>query len=359
LKVLHAYCLNHNLGDYYLGMGVKNILRNYLDVELIAETNLQGTVFDDYYIENVVNKKYDLLVIGGGGVIHGPHWPNGWFWIIREELIRRISIPILVYGVGYNYFAGEGGIPSVGKSHLIETVKRSLFFSVRNDGSLGRLKEQIDIEVPEVPDPGFHINLNRDFVFRDESPFVLVQVADDYSDLRFSNAELSSQENREHFVIAMREAVVRLSKRYTVVLSPHVQHDIRLSEQISQGISNTRVWDFQRYAFDRASESVGYYENAEFVIAMRGHGQIVPMAFSTPVISVENHPKHGGLMRKLGLEDYNIRVGSEDFTESLLHKIHLVESNSESYSSLLGKINESLASETDRAFSEIRSRLNS
>jgi len=200
MKILHTYCLNHNLGDYYLGIGVKNLLRRYLPVDLIAETNLQGTVFNEYYIDNVVNKKYDLLVIGGGGIIHGAHWPNGWFWLIRQDLIPRIRTPFIVYGAGYNYFSHEGGIPEVGKSHLYETMRRALYFSVRNDGSLGRLKEQMGIDVPVVPDPGFHINLGRCYSCPETDPFVIVQLANDKPEYRFQDSlgktALISRKNR-------------------------------------------------------------------------------------------------------------------------------------------------------------------
>ena len=92
MRILHTYCLNHNIGDYALGIGLKNLLREYIKVDFIGDTNIQGRVFDEYYIKEVVNKKYDLLVIGGGGIIHGAHWPNGWFWLIDIELIKEIEI---------------------------------------------------------------------------------------------------------------------------------------------------------------------------------------------------------------------------------------------------------------------------
>ena len=135
MRILHTYCLNFNIGDYALGIGVKNLLRNYLEVDSIGETNLQGTVFNEYFINEVVNKKYDLLVIGGGGIIHGAHWPNGWFWLIEKDLIKTIKIPFIVYGVGYNYFKDEQGIPPHGIEHLMETHKQATYFSIRNDGS--------------------------------------------------------------------------------------------------------------------------------------------------------------------------------------------------------------------------------
>lgn len=357
MRILHTYCLNHNLGDYYLGIGVKNLLRAYLPVDLIGETNLQGTVFDEYYIDEVVNKKYQLLVIGGGGVIHGAHWPNGWFWLIREELIRRIQIPFIIYGVGYNYFPVEGDLPEVGRKHLIEAENRALHFSVRNDGSMGRLREQTGLEVEQVPDPGFHVRMGRPPTSRERQPFVLIQVADDKSSYRFPNRAEDASAARGRFITEMRAVVFQLSKRYEVIFSPHVFEDIRLSEEISSEISNTKIWDFSRYAFDRAHESLGLYGDAAFVIAMRGHGQIVPISLGTPVISIENHPKHEGLMRDLGLQDFNVSIHEPDLAAEISSRIEKIESGWTGYSNTLSDINQRLTAETHSAFSKIASTL--
>lgn len=352
MKVLHTYCLNYNIGDYALGIGVKNLLRQYLDIDLIAETNLQGTVFNEYFIDNVVNKKYDLLVIGGGGIIHGAHWPNGWFWLIKEELIERIRIPFIVYGVGYNYFKDEGGIPEVGKKHLAKTMQQAAYFSIRNDGSIERFHEQMGVMVPEIPDPGFHINLNKHYTCPETDPFVLIQLANDKPEHRFG-----SEQQRAAFVAELREVVADLAQRYKVVFAPHVFDDIALSKDVAQGLPNCSVWDFSRYAFDNCAESLGYYEKAEFVLAMRGHGQIVPIAFNTPVISLENHPKHSGLMRKLGLGDYNVSVQAPGFGELLRDAIARLEGSRTAYVAQLAQINAGLAENSRQAFVAIRDAL--
>jgi polysaccharide pyruvyl transferase WcaK-like protein len=352
MKILHTYCLNYNIGDYYLGIGVKNLLRQYLDVELISETNIQGTVFDEYYINEVVNKKYDLLVVGGGGLIHGAHWPNGWFWLIREELIKQINIPFIVYGVGYNYFKDEGGVPDVGRSHLRATNEYAAYFSLRNDGSCRRFEEQVGIAVPEIPDPGFHINLNKSYSCSETESFVLVQLAADKPEYRFGDAE-----KQRKFVAEMRTVVKSLAKDYKVIFSPHVYEDLLLSQEVARDIDNTKIWDFSKYAFDNCAESLGYYQDAEFVLAMRGHGQIIPIAFNTPVISLENHPKHSGLMNKLGLGEYNISVNQCDFSLLLSELIKSLVSSKISYSEKLVEINKVLATQSEVAFRDIRASL--
>ena len=352
MRILHSYCLNYNSGDYALGIGVKNLLREYLNVDLIGNTNLQGREFNEYYINEVVNKRYDLLVIGGGGIIHGAHWPNGWFWLINKELIKEIKIPFIVYGVGYNYWEEEGGIPERGKIHLEETIKHAAYFSVRNDGSAKRLFNQTGIRADVIPDPGFHIDLNTEYENLVQQPYVLVQIANDKPVNRFG-----SLEKQQKFIEEMRSVTKDLAKDYKVIYAPHVIDDVQISKDLVNGIDNAEVWDFGYFAFDHSDKAVGYYKYADFVIAMRGHGQILPIGFDTPVIALENHPKHRGLMEELGLLDYNVKVDDENFLQNLKDKISLLQKNKEALITGYKEINKNLDKSSKNAFDKIKNAL--
>ena len=353
MRILHTYCLNYNIGDYALGVGVKNLLREHLEVDFIGDTNIQGRQFNEYYINEVVNKRYDLLVIGGGGIIHGSHWPNGWFWLIDKELIKQIKIPFIVYGVGYNYWEEEGGIPERGTVHLKETIKHAAYFSVRNDGSAKRILKQTGIDAPAIPDPGFHINLNTDYSRKIKQPYVIIQIANDKPESRFG-----SLENRATFIEDMRDVSKKLSKNYKVLFAPHVPDDVSISNEIAKDLACVDVWDFGYFAFDHSQESLSYYKYADFAIAMRGHGQIVPIAFNTPVIALENHPKHRGLMEELDLLDYNVKVATPGFKQNLRDCIENLISNKEDLETRYKSINKKLLSDSSQAFSAIKSKLN-
>ncbi|MBM3418267.1 MAG: polysaccharide pyruvyl transferase family protein [Bacteroidetes bacterium] len=352
MRILHTYCLNYNIGDYYLGIGVKNLLRKYLDVDYIGDTNIQGQEFNEYYIEQVVNKRYDLLVIGGGGIIHGAHWPNGWFWLIDIDLIIKIKIPFIVYGVGYNYWIEEKGIPDRGIKHLKETIKNAAYFSVRNDGSAKRILEQTKIDAPAIPDPGFHVNLNERTARPIDKPYIVIQLANDKPESRFL-----SLDNRKVFIDHIREVVTKLTKDYHVLFAPHVYDDIWLSEQIASGIDNTSVWNFGEYSFDKSELTLSFYEHAEFAIAMRGHGQIIPIAYNVPVIALENHPKHRGLMEELNLLDYNVVINDINFKQNLLTVIQKLKFNKEQLVSQYESINQTLDLCTKTAFEIIKTKL--
>ncbi|WP_139956342.1 polysaccharide pyruvyl transferase family protein [Flavicella sediminum] len=353
MRILHTYCLNFNIGDYALGIGVKNLLRENLNVDYIAETNIQGREFTEYYINEVVNKKYDLLVIGGGGIIHGAHWPNGWFWLIDKELIKQIKIPFIVYGVGYNYWVEEGGIPQRGIDHLNETIKHAAYFSVRNDGSAKRILDQTGIAAPVIPDPGFHIDLNTEYKNFENVPYVIVQIANDKPLSRFGSID-----RQKNFISDMIEVTKDLSKRYKVVYAPHVPDDVAISQEIVKDIDNAEVWDFAQFAFDHSEMAVGYYKYAEFAIAMRGHGQIVPIGFDVPVIALENHPKHRGLMEELDFLDFNVKVNQDNFKDELFSKIEKLEKEKDMIIEKCKEINLKLIDTSNKAFETIKNRIN-
>ncbi|WP_313373388.1 polysaccharide pyruvyl transferase family protein [Chishuiella sp.] len=352
MRILHTYCLNYNIGDYALGIGVKNLLRKYLPVEYIGETNIQGREFNEYYITEVVNKKYDLLVIGGGGIIHGAHWPNGWFWLINKDLISKIKIPFIIYGVGFNYWEEEGMMPSHGIEHLIETFNKSTFFSVRNDGSMQRIQRQTGINANVIPDPGFHIDLNTNYDRLEPKDYVIIQLANDKPINRFG-----SLEKRDKFITEMREIVNNISQKQKVIFIPHVIDDVELSNIIAKDINNTEVLDFGKFAFDHSDKMIGYYKYANYVIAMRGHGQIIPIGFNVPVIALENHPKHRGLMEELNLLDYNVKIDTENFLIDLKNKIELLIHNKKTLYTEYLKINEYLDKSSLNAFNTIKSKL--
>lgn len=316
MKVMHAYCLNYNYGDYALGYGVKNIFREIFNIDYFGECNLQGQVFDDNFID-LINKNYDLLVIGGGGIIHGAHWPQGWFWLIERENIKKIKIPFIIYGAGYNYFKNEAGIPERGVNHLKEVHQRAALFSVRNDGSHARLKEQTGIDAVELADTGFWYSLDctENFIAPDQ-PYIVVQLANDKPEHRFG-----ASGNKDKFIKNMVEVLSRYNNKYHILFIPHVFADISMSEDISKEVSNSSVLNFGKYAFDRTYIAMNLYKDAEFVLAMRGHGQIIPLSFNTPVISLENHHKHRELMEHYGLGEYNVDITDPLFSKNLCDKV--------------------------------------
>ena len=352
MRILHSYCLNYNIGDYALGMGVKSLFREHFPVDFFGETNLQGRVFNEYYIDEVVNKRYDLLVIGGGGIIHGAHWPNGWFWLIDIDLIRRIKIPFIIFAAGNNYFKSEGDIPAKAITHLRETARCAKFFSVRNDGSYERISEYVDFDPIEQPDPGFHIPKSQTPFVPCREDYVIVQLAADKIEHRFG-----SMDNVRLFKNDLVKTLKLISKDFRIVLVPHVFDDFLFSREIASELPHSICLDFGKYAFDHAPKVVEMYQSAKLVLAMRGHAQIIPIGFEVPVFSLYNHDKHLGLLKKLGLENYGISALSPGLSDNLSSLYFEIVNNYADYKAKLFDIRQMLNQQTAHAFKILRSKL--
>lgn len=203
--------------------------------------------------------------------------------------------------------------------------------------------------VNTAPDPGFHVDINSEYPRVIEEPYVLIQLANDKPEIRFGK-----NKKQEIFINNMRNVVGKLSKRYTVIFSPHVLDDVELSEKIADGISNTEVWDFGYFAFDHSKQAIGYYKHANFVLSMRGHGQIVPICFNTPVITIGNHPKHIGLMEKFNLTDYYVEISEEKFVAKINSIIENLEDDYIQVVNRYKKINKKLQLESESAFEIIK-----
>ncbi|MBR5167229.1 MAG: polysaccharide pyruvyl transferase family protein [Salinivirgaceae bacterium] len=342
--------MNYNIGDYFLAIGVKNLLRKYFPVDYIADTNLQGQYFNEYYINEVINKKYDLLVIGGGGIIHGYHWPNGWFWLCEKELIKTIQIPFIVYGIGDNYWENEALLPKT-VSHLQETIKYATSFSVRNDGSKERLEPQLGMDICEVPDPGFFVwqNYQSCYEYRDYSSKVIVQLANDKAFVRFGDAE-------SNLVDSIADVVNNLPEE--VIFLPHVYDDISLYSKIVKKLNRkVEIFNFGGNAFDNIRAFLCQYAQAKYVISMRGHSQIIPFAHNIPVICLSNHPKHSGLMNKMEMSDFVVDVNNELSSKLILDKIRYTVNNYDTIISRLKQQNRNFENYMDVFFEELKNKL--
>jgi hypothetical protein len=75
------------------------------------------------------------------------------------------------------------------------------------------------------------------------------------------------------------------------------------------------------------------------------------------VISLENHAKNVGLMRKLGLEAHNVDVRSAEFVPELLDVIGHVERERASVVDRYRGINDDLFLQTSAALDFIRARI--
>lgn len=330
MNAWHVYARYYNFGDYALGIGVRNLFLKHYNAQLLFKLHdVHSLVFDDNTIEQI-NNSADLLLVGGGGLIHG-FAGDKWMLRIPDELIQKIKIPFIVYGVGYNQFRNEGDIHASIVNNIRQLQEHCLSFSVRNDGSRDEL-QKLGLDLPEVPDPGFFVD--GDYLRPPiKGDFVLLQLANDMKHARgFDDSVLISQ--------LAEICRYLLGKGFKIVLCPHVRSDDSLGRQLITKMGNPEgisSWDWFDIIRDENNyKGLAYYKHAKLVIGMRGHAQICSAGMLTPVITLVNHRKHLDMITKQHLPEYYVEVNDAKLTGKVLNMIDDILMNYEKVRSSYG-----------------------
>ena len=348
-----------NIGDGALVKGIQHTLPRDLQTEIkfvdhcITDFLKYGKLtFDDQYVE-WLNNSANLLLIGGGGLISEKNYlPT----ILPRDVISRLKLPIVVYAVGHNLFDGERLKNSDALSALIGQIRElGGLFSVRNDGSLDRLKRDIGVSaaksVCEVPDPGVFVPVETMLhpQIRPGRRNVVLQLAGDKLANRLGERDIEQPEKRwfprqtnskerhekssrqrDLFWAKIARVCNRLARQHDVnfFIAPHVHSDLAVAESFVSATRHTPDFEGSRLevsgVFRGATSAPAYfdlYRQADFVIGMRGHSIIVAVGMGTPCVAIVSHPKVGGFLKDCGLEEWSSHVSDENIENSLSEKI--------------------------------------
>jgi len=293
MRIAHlAAYENLNAGDSALQYGLRRVLSKDWP-EALEFTSMQVTKGLQYL--DAINR-HDLCLIGGGGLISPDRTPSGFMVPFDTEQLRAITIPIIVYGIGHNLFAGD----TVDISRVRRLRDIATAFSVRNDGSAKRLKMNVDV----VPDPGMWIEAND----TRESYDVVIQLA--------ANRTGGRMEDESKFLGSVRRLLRRLNERYSVLAVSHIEKDDRYAVYCKRWGARVRLADHRR-KLQNIRAFFGVYKNAKCVIAMRGHAQICAYGQDTPFYTLATQDKNIGFAEDVGYGDYIARAGEFD-----IEKIH-------------------------------------
>jgi len=260
------------------------------------------TLFFNRDFVRTLNRETDLLIVGGGGLIHQLY--GDWMFHLPDKLVHKVKVPIIIFGIGYNQFRGEP-VPSAAILKNLKLLKdHAMGFSVRNDGTQDVLAG-FGLAVDEIPDPGFFVDgpYPRPDI---DGPYVVIQLANDMQEYRGFQLD--------EFTAKITQTICAIRKRgYKVVMAPHVKADIDLSKRVMALLEQPEdvvMWDFDTILRDEFNYlGLAYYKHAYCVLGMRGHSQICPIGMGVPVLTLGNHNKHAGLLQKLHLStDYYVEA---------------------------------------------------
>jgi polysaccharide pyruvyl transferase WcaK-like protein len=323
-NLLHLAAPLRNVGDNALILGVRQLFKENCKLHLRP---LRSTVIDLKLIDEI-NKNYDGLIIGGGGLLHAPKSirdrkkdTSGTLIMMDTKNLKYLKKPLIVYGVGYNVFRGENELPKIAKESILDMMNHAIHFSVRNDGSKKRLSKFLEIDesiISEVPDPGLYVKPKHgklsNLVKNDKN--IAIQIAADRLNHRFKN-----KDEVNTFITNIKSFILN-NQEYTCWLVPHCPID---DDFIKLNFSGFRSIPLTLDLVE-ATEVMGFYSKMDVVIGQRGHGNICPFGINVPVISLVSHDKNLGFMQDVGFNDYAVNASDSNLDKKLITLVKSIDS---------------------------------
>jgi lipopolysaccharide biosynthesis glycosyltransferase len=261
------------------------------------------------------------LVIGGGGLFIPDTAPNGnscWQWNVTDRALEAVTVPIAVFGVGYNTFEGQSYSERRFHESLELLVRRSTFVGLRNNGSIERVRDSLPADLRDrvvyQPCPTtvtrFLVDGWQDPPRRDDT--VLINAAYDRFERRFGREYGRFMERMATAITAMREvADVRYAAH--AVTDEKFVYDLRREHGIALPV--VPLYEYTNEEIWRA------YATTRLVVGMRGHAGMIPFGVGTPILSLISHPKLGFFLRDLDRPEWGISVHDQHLAHELPRRV--------------------------------------
>lgn len=330
IKGLHLTPVSINSGDINLAESAENVISKRLPGIKWTRKDCR-LIYTKKEIEQI-NKNYDFILLGPGGIflldkVNGQGIADlnrekystiknysGYQWIIRNQDLESITIPLIVFSVGWNQFRNEQIDIEPLSSSIKALLKKADYFSIRHSGDIKDLKTFIgdsnsSIDLCFCPTI---INAFDPTSFNKKSKIIGFQIANDRSASRFSGK------------ISVRDA--KFSEiRKTIEYFHNLNYEIHL---IDQCVDSTFInWLKNRNAYKKeykiisikglsTSAQNSYYKKLHALFATRGHAQMIPIALGVNVISIISHDKLKYFLQDIGAEPTGV-----EFTDLTLEKL--------------------------------------
>jgi len=297
-----------NAGDTAIGSAFDFLFEREFQTNSVDFINCRK-VFTEKDIDFI--NQHDVLFLSGGGLFLYDTFANDvsdWQWGISEELLDKITIPIVVYAVGYNKFRKQRNFNKTFDNTLNKLVEKSIFFSLRNSGSCRSIKQHIDKRFHEKVRLNFcpTMLLNNKFQYTSQKT---TDVGFVFAGDRLENRH----ENLEHFIeqISIFVNYLKTIGRQTILINH--QNDLWINKYIE---------------FDKTIDLFGVppskiyqiYTSIDTIISDRGHAQMIPFSCGCKIISPISHDKLKWFLQDIDLEEFGVEENDKQLSQKLISK---------------------------------------
>ena len=252
------------------------------------------------------------IIIGGGGLFLPDSNENsisGWQWPCSRELLNSISVPIILYSVGYNYFRGQ--YPTkLFIDNLNAIVEKADFVGLRNTGSIEMVKKLLKPELREkvVFQPCTTTIIRKvvsNLPEKKHTNKVAINVAYDRIEKRLGN-------NYSYVLTEIAKTIKIIEdKGYEIFCVAHCSCDLEFSVYLDAQNVRYKAVNGEFWLPNKWFE---FYNDMEVVLGMRGHAQMIPFGVNTKIISLGSHDKMRWFLEDIDAVDWYIELNENPET---------------------------------------------
>lgn len=317
-----------NYGDTLLFETVRELFEGFAGgdaFEIVQSRQLRDPVTPR--LVDFINENVDAVVIGGGGLFLSDTNPNqrsGWQWNISLDLLRRIEKPLIVFAVGNNRFIGQEDFSDPFREHVNLTLEKSVFFGLRNHGSVETIKGYIDEpnqdRVKYQPCPTTLSSFLYPDLYQAEIPHERRISAESIVGKRQTRVGFDA----DKIYADQIDVLEKLSgEGWQIESVPHARADMGFHDRLTErGIVTAEhvLWGNR----DVLYQGVEYFAGLPIILGTRGHAQMVPFGMGTIPLSLYVHHKTRYFATDIGHADWAIDPRADDFSDTLYKTINEV-----------------------------------
>lgn len=316
-----------NAGDTLLFLAVRKLFDNVNGSEHWKLEQLWDEITDSTISR--LNKRSKGIIIGGGGLLlrdTNKNQKSGWQWSCSIDQLRQIQVPIVVFAIGYNRFRNQEDFDPIFQEHIQETVSRSLFFGLRNHGSIRALtpylEDSLISKLQFQPCPTTILS----YLYPEKVSKLLEQGKQELTlNMSFDRRQLRFGLDEDKILTSIARAMKWANQKgWKINLTIHCPGDDYiepwlLKEQVVfrkiqlGGLPPQTVLDF--------------YSKMPLTIGMRGHSQMIPFGMGNAIISLISHDKLGFFLEDINHPEWGIDIHSKNMEDELIEKIQFIDTH--------------------------------
>ena len=337
-KIAHLFAHSiTNSGDRCVHDAVQySLLRKFPDAEF-DNVEILNTPFDDSHIERI--NLCDFAVLGAGGLIH-PNYDSvsSWQFQCSIELMDKITVPIIVYAIGFDQFRKQYPFEEAKfRPHINHLIERSAYFSVRNTGSKLALQPFINAELYDKIQVDFCPTIATAHYMTADKP----------------------QTNNIGLLFAGDFGWNRHSDRFGFLQEiKNLIDGIRAHNQQPCFIMHDGQDSWYHYFFDDIpiynlmdkgmADAIEAYKNMSAVISDRGHSVMIPFGIGCKVCPVVSHNKINWFLQDVGMLEYATESETPNLAKYVIKKLYQQDDYFEKRKAGMGKILENYEKTLER-----------